>query len=183
MAYNEIYEAWKRELESSELEKLPPDFYSKISDYMKKLKEESRMLDRRTAKAYLLKKELRNAKHIINDLIQARYRKLVGKMVKGTKVPSDFLTIEEEKVYKGIQPFAEAYSSFVKEILGGRSAKISVAQDHKRLALRFLQDTPSIIGADMKAYGPFKTEDIASLPVENAKIMIKQGLAEGIEIS
>jgi DNA replication initiation complex subunit (GINS family) len=33
----------------------------------------------------------------------------------------------------------------------------------------------------MKTYGPFKAEDIASLPVENAKILIKQGLAERVE--
>jgi DNA replication initiation complex subunit (GINS family) len=33
----------------------------------------------------------------------------------------------------------------------------------------------------MKTYGPFKVEDIASLPTENAKVMIKQGLAEKVE--
>jgi len=49
--YDELYEVWKRELESSELEKLAPNFYSKIADYMRKLKEECRMLDKRTVKA------------------------------------------------------------------------------------------------------------------------------------
>jgi DNA replication initiation complex subunit (GINS family) len=35
----------------------------------------------------------------------------------------------------------------------------------------------------MKIYGPFKAEDVASVPAGNAKILIKQGLAEGINIS
>ena len=35
----------------------------------------------------------------------------------------------------------------------------------------------------MDTYGPFKAEDIASLPVENAKILSKQGLAELVEVS
>jgi len=55
--YNELYEAWRRELENIELELLPSDFYPKIADYLRKLKEEGRMLDRRTVKAQLLKNE------------------------------------------------------------------------------------------------------------------------------
>jgi DNA replication initiation complex subunit (GINS family) len=42
---------------------------------------------------------------------------------------------------------------------------------------------PAIIGSDMKTYGPFEAEDIASLPAENAKILVKQGLAEKVEVS
>ncbi len=39
------------------------------------------------------------------------------------------------------------------------------------------------MGADMKSYGPFLVEDVASLPVENAKILVKQGLAVQVEVS
>ena len=35
----------------------------------------------------------------------------------------------------------------------------------------------------MKSYGPFVVEDVASLPVENAKILVKQGLAVPVEVS
>jgi len=35
----------------------------------------------------------------------------------------------------------------------------------------------------MKTYGPFKVEDVASLPAENAKILIRQGLAEKVEVN
>jgi len=33
----------------------------------------------------------------------------------------------------------------------------------------------------MKTYGPFKPEDIATLPTENARILIKQGVALEVE--
>ncbi|MFB0514796.1 MAG: hypothetical protein ACETVQ_04380 [Candidatus Bathyarchaeia archaeon] len=49
------------------------------------------------------------------------------------------------------------------------------------MILRFIQEIPAIIGADMKTYGPFKPEDIASLPIENARILIKQGVAVEVE--
>jgi len=180
--YNELYEAWKRELENIELESLPSDFYFRIADYLRRLKEEGRMLDKRTVKAQLLKNEMRNVKRMVHELIQERYRKLVRKMAKDEKVPSRVLTDEEEKIYKSTSPFAEAYQSFAKSILHGYIAKVDVEQKRKRVALRFLKDVPAIIGADIETYGPFKVEDVASLPVENAKILVKQGLAEKVKV-
>ena len=34
----------------------------------------------------------------------------------------------------------------------------------------------------MKTYGPFLAEDVGSVPVENAQILIKRGLAEAVEV-
>jgi len=181
--YNELYETWKRELESVELERLSPDFYSRIADYLRRIEEESRMLDKRTVKASLLKKEMQNVKRMVRELIRIRYKKLVRKVVRGEKVPSDVLTVEEEKIYTGTSSFAETYRNFAKSILQWHVQKVTFEQMHKRAVLRFLKDVPAIIGADMKTYGPFKVEDVASLPVENAKILVKQGLAEKVEVN
>jgi DNA replication initiation complex subunit (GINS family) len=49
--------------------------------------------------------------------------------------------------------------------------------------LRFVKAVPAVVGVDMKTYGPFMVEDVASVPVENAKILVKQGLAEKVELS
>jgi DNA replication initiation complex subunit (GINS family) len=65
----------------------------------------------------------------------------------------------------------------------GQTAKVEAEVSHKRMTLRFAKSTPTIIGLDMKTYGPFMVEDVASLPVENAKILIKQGLAVLVEVS
>jgi DNA replication factor GINS len=180
--YNELFEIWKHELESVELGRLPRDFHSRIADYLRRLKEESRMLDKRTVKARLLKSEMQNVKRMVRELIRTRYGKLVIKVAEGEKVPSDVLTAEEERIYAGVSPCAEAYQSFAKSILHGHVPK-DVEQRHKRAALRFLKEVPAIIGADMETYGPFRVEDVASLPVENVKILVKQGLAEKVEVN
>jgi DNA replication factor GINS len=180
--YDELYRIWKRELENIELESLPSDFYPRIADYVRKLKEEGRMLDKRTVKASLLKNEMRNVKRMLHELIQIRYRKLIKKASEGQKLPPDFLTIEEEKIHAGILPLAEAYQNFAKNILQGHIPKVQCELKHKRVILRFLRDIPAIIGADMEMYGPFKAEDVASLPVENAEILVKQGSAEKVEV-
>lgn len=179
--YNELYEAWKGEVENIELGELSADFYSRIADYVRILREEGRMLDKRTVKARLLKSEMQNVKRMVNELVQARYRKLIKKAVKSEKTLSDFLTVEEKKIYTGILPFAEAYQDFAKNIFRGYAPKVNVEQKHKSV-LRFLKKVPAIIGADMEPYGPFKAEDVASLPVENAKILVKQGLTERVEV-
>ena len=54
---------------------------------------------------------------------------------------------------------------------------------NKRVTLRFLKDIPAVVGADMKTYGPFLAEDVGSVPAENAKILVKRGLAEAVEVS
>jgi len=180
--YDELYDAWKRELENVELEKLSSDFHSRIAEYLRRLKEEGRMLDRRTVKARLLKDEMRNVKRMVHELIQTRYRKLVKKATKGERIPSSFLTTEEKKIYAGVLPVAEAYHSLTENILRGYAQKVNVEQKHKNVVLRFLREVPEIIGADMKTYGPFKIEDVASLPLDNSKILVKQGLAERVEV-
>jgi len=179
--YNDLYEIWKKELESFELQGLPPDFYSKVTDYLRKMSEEGRMLDKRTLKATLLKKEMQNVERMILELIKMRYKKLVRTVAKGGNVSSDLLTVEEERIFSSVSSFAEAFHNFAKDVLRGYLPQIGSDQKHKLAALRFLKDIPSIIGVDMKSYGPFKVEDVASLPVENAKILVKQGLAEKVE--
>jgi DNA replication factor GINS len=181
--YNELYEVWRQELENVELVRLPDDFYQKVAEYLKKIKEESRMLDKRTAKANLLRKEWQNVKRMLRELIQARYKKLIGEMAKGEKIPVDALTIEEKKIFTDVSPIAEAYRSFAKNLIQGHFLKIKDEKEPKIVVLRFLKDVPALIGSDMKTYGPFEAEDIASLPAENAKILVRQGLAEKVEAS
>jgi len=48
--------------------------------------------------------------------------------------------------------------------------------------VRFLQDIPEIVGTDLKIYGPFKKEDVGSLPNQNAYALVKQGAAKEIEV-
>jgi len=41
----------------------------------------------------------------------------------------------------------------------------------------FLREVSEIVGEDMKTYGPFKEGDKADVPLRNAEVLIKQGLA------
>jgi DNA replication initiation complex subunit (GINS family) len=189
--YDELYAAWRLEIENGGLGSLPTDFYARIADYLRHLKEENKTIETKGVKTTLLAREMSNATQMANELILARYRKLVKMLVAGQKVPVDSLPSEERKLYSGISPSAEAYNKFAAGILEGQLMRINVESTageteaplvHTRVTLRFVKAVPSIIGADMKSYGPFLVEDVASVPLENAKILIKQGLAKAVEL-
>ena len=36
--YNELYAAWRREIEDASLGGLPPDFYARIADYLRRIR-------------------------------------------------------------------------------------------------------------------------------------------------
>jgi DNA replication initiation complex subunit (GINS family) len=181
--YDELYAAWQRETEGAALGRLSPDFYARIADYLRRIKEETRMLDKKTVKASLLERELQNVKRMLQELVWARYKKLAKIIGDSQKGPSDLLTVEETRMCASFLSFTEAYQRFAKNLLQGQVLKVDVESAHKRVVLRFVKAVPAVIGADMKAYGPFMVEDVASLPVENAKILVRQGLAEVVEVS
>lgn len=189
--YDELYIAWRLEIENSELGSLHSDFYARLSNYLRRIKEENHMQDQKNLKTTLLKQEETNVTRMAQELISARYRKLVKMIISGKTVPLDCLTSEEQKLCANVMPSAEAYTRFETGILAGKLFEINVKTSmqkvnyqisHKRITLRFLKSVPPIIGADMKSYGPFLVEDVASVPLENAKILVKQGLANKIEI-
>ena len=179
--YEELYEIWKKEITSSELVKLTPDFYSKITQYLKKITEEGRMLDKKTMKMKLLKKEMKNVRKMIHKIILTRYNKLVVKLAKGENISIDLPTLEEKRIFSNVPSLKEAWFNLLDKILHGQEIKPETEQKNREV-FRFLKDVPAIIGSDLKVYGPFKPEDVGSLPVENSKILMKKGLAEKINI-
>jgi DNA replication initiation complex subunit (GINS family) len=181
--YDELYELSKREKDTLELQRLPKDFYAKIAAYIKKMNEENRMLDKKTAKAKLLATELRHATVVVAELLQCRYEKFLRKALARETVARDTLTDEERKLYGKVLPLPEAYQSFSKDILRGQLSKVEKGEKQAMTVLRFIQEIPALIGSDLKTYGPFAPEDIATLPPENARIFVKQGVAVEVDSS
>jgi DNA replication initiation complex subunit (GINS family) len=193
--YNELYAAWRREIEEASLGGLPPDFYNRIADYLRRLNEENKILDKKSIKVNLLDHESQNVNRMLKELLRVRYKKIVRTITQNQKMPSDLLTVEESEMCKSFVAFSDAYQKFTRTLMQGQTFKVTSATTvsvdskiesqmaHKRVVLRFIKNIPTIIGGDMKIYGPYVAEDVASLPVENAKMLVKQGLAVSVEVS
>lgn len=179
--YDELYELLEKEKEILNIQRLPKNFYSKVASYIKKMNEENRMLDKKTVKAKLLSNESWHAKVVIAELLQCRYKKFLKKALAKETVARDALTEEEKMLYGNVLSMPEAYQAFSKDILRGQFSAVEKGEKKTMIVLRFIQEIPALIGSDLKTYGPFAPEDIATLPHENARILIKQGLAMKVD--
>ncbi len=196
--YNQLYAAWRREIDDASLGGLPPDFYGKISDYLLHINDENK-LDQKSVKLNLLEHEAQNVNLMLQELLDLRYKKIIKSITKKQRVPVELLTTQETKMAETFATFSEEYQKFRKDLEQGQIAspspiKVVIKTDakpaailnipaHKCLTVRFAKNIPAIMGADMKSYGPFNAEDVASLPALNAHILVKQGLAVLIEVS
>jgi DNA replication factor GINS len=193
--YNELFAAWQREIGDPKLGGLPQDFYRKIGEYLRRIKEEDKVLDKKSVKVNLLTHEALNVERMLEDLLEVRYRKIIKTVTKTQKLPVESLTFEEAKMCETFADFTKSYRKFADNLMQGQiseSIKViikveanstEVSPVHKRSTIRFLKSIPAIMGADMKSYGPFVAEDVASLPPQNAQILVKQGLAVLVEVS
>ena len=205
--YDQLYAAWKREIEDPTLGGLAPDFYIKLTEYLAHIKEDKGTIDKKSVKVALLEHEAHNVERMLQELLDMRYKKILKTVTRLHRAPIELLTNEEAKIAQSAVCFENSYDQFVKNILEGQQTPITVTitqqansplqilqtqkqeikpQVHviqKRLTLRFVKNIPAIMGADMKSYGPFVAEDVASLPALNAQILVKQGLAVLVDVS
>jgi DNA replication initiation complex subunit (GINS family) len=179
--YDELYQAWKYEIAECTLGTLPRDFYERVTRYLRKIKEENSLSDNKALKTTLLDKETANVKRMLGELLWTRYKKLVKFTTQTQKLSMDLLAFEEAQIFESFVPFTEAYQKFAKSLLQGQTRQ-SRQETRKRITLRFSKEIPQIMGVDMKPYGPFNVEDLASLPVQNAKIIVKQNLATIVDV-
>jgi len=180
--YDTLYNAWLKEKEIPGLQKLPKDFYEKLAEYIGRIRREGRMLDKKSVKAKLITQELLNVKRLMEELFTLRSKKIVDYATSTKSLDKELLTLEEERMLLELRPSFEKIQSFLKDALRGKVSEVEEKiEPAKRALLRFTKDVPAIVGADLKVYGPFSVEDVATLPVENAKVLVKHGAAMEIE--
>jgi DNA replication factor GINS len=169
----EIYKLLKREIESSALQSIEPDTFQKIAAALGSLRGqgyegvEGSVRDR-------LADLLANSARL---LIETRVRKL-----RACREPVDYskLTDEEKYALDGISESEDRIREVIAATTKGRVKvleSISAKVRNKQVIVRFIRPVESFVGVDMNKYGPFQQEDVASLPLENARSIVDSGLA------
>ena len=118
--YKELYAAWQREIDDPTLGALPLDFYSKISEYLRRIKDEDKVLDKKSAKMNLLEHEAQNVERMLDQLLEVRYRKLVKTVTRSQKLPIELLTVEEASMCETFADFTKSYSKFSEDLKQGQ---------------------------------------------------------------
>jgi DNA replication factor GINS len=178
--YDEIQQAWKRELQNRELQPLRPGFFKDLASYIKRLKEAQRNLDPKSLKAIVMDEETKRLEQLLTQLVDRRLEKL---WTSANEDQSTNLESSEKQVQQDLIGISRHYERLKKEVLQGHEPSGLTNRDKTVLLIRFVKDVPSIIGVDLKTHGPFLKEDIAKLPYENAESLIRQGAAVEIRSS
>jgi DNA replication factor GINS len=176
--YNDLYKAWKAEKTSDKPQPLPSDFYQRAAGYLRGLQEDSAASDTRSIQGRLLAGESQKAQRLLDELKQTRLDKIVNALRDGHPINTDELIEEEKNLVKQLTESLLSFKGPTKETPGQELTE----ETTQLLVVRFLNNVPEIVGVDMKLYGPYKKEDVGSLPIQNANALIKQGLAKEVDV-
>ena len=95
------------------------------------------------------------------------------------------LTDEEKFIIDSNDEMNERKNIIISGIINGKSKFLeTTTTKHKTkpVTVRFVKEFDEIVGVDLEKYGPFKSEDIATIPNENAQALISNGIVLKIRI-
>ena len=174
---NSLYLTVLRETENEAVQELDSNFYTLISDFIGKLKREE--YDNIEAK---IKDTLVS---IITNLTSLLLNIRLEKAKNSKNLDFSNLLDEEKFVLDGEEEIRERTEMILSATLNGKSKLLeSISQNHKTksVVIRFTKEVDQIVGADLKKYGPFKVEDVATLPYENAHALFAKNMAMKVRL-
>lgn len=114
---------------------------------------------------------------MVRQLLKLRTRKAMQQNALLQLLPEErYVCSAEQKFQRRFQTLVEAVSSGQPSFV--EFAHLSEAQ--RSVTVRFVKHVNELVGLDMRHYGPFEPEDVASIPAASADILIAGG--DAVEI-
>jgi DNA replication factor GINS len=169
---NSLYSVLLREIENDQIQEIDPEFYKSLSEYLGKLKSEGYDGVENKIKNRLVE--------MITQIILLLLKTRVEKVTAQSDLDFTNLLDEEKFILESQQQLQERTEIILAATLNGRTKLLeSVSKKHKTkpITVRFLKDFDQFVGADFTRYGPFKAEDVATIPNENAQALITKNIS------
>ena len=166
-----------QEFQTEEPQELNTDFFRNLSNFIGKLKTEEYDGIENKTKIQIIS----TATNLTELLINKRLENI------SILPPTSYknLTDEEKFVIDSNDGMDERRDIIISGIINGKSKFLEITSTKyktKPVTVRFVKDIDEIMGADSEKYGPFKSEDIATIPNENAQDLISNGIALKVRI-
>ena len=164
-----------QEFQTEEIQELSTDFFRNLSNFIGNLKnEEYDGIEKKTKNQIIT---------ISTDLTELLINRRLEKMSSTSSY--NVLTDEEKFVIDSNDEMNERKDMIISGIINGKSKFLeTTSSKHKTkpVTVRFVKEFDEIVGVDLEKYGPFKPEDIATIPNENAQALISNGIALKVRI-
>ena len=166
-----------QEFQTEEPQELGTDFYQNLSNFIGKLKnEEYDGIEKKT------KNQIISTATSLTELL---INKRLEKISMSSKTSYTILTDEEKFVIDSNNEMNERKNMIISGIINGKSKFLEITSTKhkiKPVTVRFVKEFDEIVGVDLEKYGPFKPEDIATIPNENAQSLISNGIVLKVRI-
>jgi len=175
ISVNSLHALVLRETESDTIQEIESNFYRNLSDFLGNLKKQE--FDGIESK---IKQSLID---MVSELTTIFLHTRLEKTMKSDGIDFTNLLDEEKFILDGEEQKRERTEMILSATINGKSKFLeSISQNHKTktIVLRFLKEVDEIVGVDLEKYGPFKPEDIATIPYENAQALITKKAATKI---
>jgi DNA replication initiation complex subunit (GINS family) len=159
----------EEEMNSAGLSKLPDNFFEDVRTYL----ENKARLPRNESEQWTLD----SVKRRLRMVHEKRERKILSAapgFIYSAVVPEHMTELEKKLFGKVVDNLKD----FQKERDGAADDK-----DANLVMINILEEVHKFVGMNMKHYGPFARGDVATLPAENAELLIQKGMAEKMEIA
>ena len=169
---NSLHNIVLRETENDSLLEIKSNFYRNLSDFIGNLRKQE--FDGVESKIKDTMIEM--ASELTSLLIHIRLEKISN----SNDFDISYLLDEEKFILDSQEEQNERIEIILSATINGKSKFLeSLAKNHKikKVVIRFLSEVNEIVGADLEKYGPFKAEDIATIPYENAQALIAKNIA------
>ena len=166
----------QREIEEDGIRELEPGALGRVAGFIEGV---------RSAEYGGIGNEVRDAMAAMAvDLADLLIRTRMDKARAGA--PRANLTDEERRVFEMSESSQDMLDEVLAAVKEGRPALLdSLAERHRgsSVVVRFSSDVDEFVGADAGRYGPFKAQDVATVPYNNAEALVSSGAAERVRAS
>ena len=172
-----LHHAVLHETENDSLLEIDPNFYRNLANFIGNLQKQEFDGVENQVKDTMVEMVI----ELASLLIEIR----LDKISKSPNLEISHLLDEEKFILDSQEEQKERTEMIVSATINGKSKFLeSLAQNHKtkKIVIRFLHEVDEIVGADLEKYGPFKTEDIATIPYENAQALIAKNVATKVHL-
>ncbi len=171
MDYETLVDIYRKEMASSELVKVDPNFYTELK---KLLEEKKKSL---SEDDLLSQKEYWNLKKMVSRIVSKRIQKIIIAASEDIEVEA---TPEEQELYARVKGAIEGFKSgieTVKENKPREEEKEEEVQTNLK-KIKIIKFVEKYIGENEKVYGPYNVGDIVEIEKEEAEWLISTGYAE-----
>ncbi|MFH1222368.1 MAG: hypothetical protein V1492_04760 [Candidatus Micrarchaeota archaeon] len=167
--YAMLREIQRKELASPKLGSLSSDFYVSVADFLNERKCEAF-----SSNSVMKIREYENLQKIVFSIKEKREEKILLMALRGEKVNGE-LTSEERELFNRL-------TALLRNFRGQVDKTAAAACEVDDLKVKVIKDIEAYKGLDGNVYGPYKKDEIMSLPKAEVDWLVKAKMAEMLVI-